>query len=161
MKKALRFCRNSLIFIGWTGLFLVFSNFLIDVIWNFDFLSDRSWQILSNFWNKGGIIKTTSDVLLILSLCLLPILWIVGYLLVLKFDYLKIFLFPIRLVYNLFSTTSSETPKRIVLKNLKSSDKLVEEIKSEIESIKPEKSKEAESLRSSVIKKLSESKNAK
>lgn len=161
MKKALHFCRNFFVFIGWTGLFFTLSNLLIDIIWNFDFLSNRSWEILSNFWNKGGIIKTTSDVLLILSLCLLPLLWILGYILVLRLDYLKIFLFPIRLIYNLFSGTSSDTPKRIVLKNLKSSNQLVEEIKSEIESIKPKKSKEAETLRSSVIKKLSESKNAK
>lgn len=159
MKKALRFCRNFLIFIGWTWFFFVFSNLLIDMIWNFDFLSNRSWQILLNFWNKGGIIKTTSDVLLIFSLLLLPIIWIIGYFQILKLDYLKLFLWPIRFIYSIFDRCALERPKRIVLKNIKSSDKLIEEIKSEIESIKPEKSTGAENLRSTITKKLSEKQN--
>ncbi len=159
MKKALRFCRNFLILIGWTWFFFGFSNLLIDMIWNFDFLSDRSWQILLNFWNKGGIIKTTSDVLLIFSLLLLPIIWIIGYFQILKLDYLKLFLYPIRFIYSIFDRRALERPKRIVLKNIKSSDKLIEEIKSEIESIKPEKSTGAENLRSTITKKLSEKQN--
>ena len=158
--KILRFLRNTLIFIGWTYFFIAFSNALIDLIWRFDFLSQKSWNILSTFWNNGGILKTTSDVLLITSLFLLPILWFVGFILVKRFNYLKIFLFPFNLLCSPFRKNFSAEPKRIVLKNLKSSQQTTEDIKAEIEAAaKPKKSQEAENIRSQIIQKRTKNDN--
>ena len=156
MKKLLKFIRGLLIFIGWTGLFTVFSNFLISLIWNFDFMSARSWQLLSEFWNSGGVIKTTSDVLLLASLFMLPLLCLVGFILVLKINYANILLWPVKFLDNLFSSKSDNEPERIVLKNQKSSRQIIEDIKSELDSLKPEKAKEAGNIRSEITKKLSE-----
>lgn len=156
MKKLLKFIRGLLVFIGWTGLFTVFSNLLISLIWNFDFMSAHSWQLLSQFWNSGGVIKTTSDVLLLASLFMLPLLCLVGFILALKINYTRIFLWPFRLLDRIFSSKSDNEPERIVLKNQKSSRQMIEDIKSELESLKPEKAKEAGNIRSEITKKLSE-----
>lgn len=156
MKKVLKFMRGLLVFVGWTFVSVSFFNMLISLIWNFDFMSAHSWHLLSKFWNSGGVIKTTSDVLLITLLFLLPVLWFIGFILVLKINYLRIFLLPITLSEKIFHRKKDDEPKRIVLKNIKSSQQMVEEIKSKIESLKPEKAKEAGNIRTQITQKLSE-----
>ena len=155
--KFLRFFRNSLVFIAWTFFFVVFTNFLIKHIWGFDFLSVHSWSVLSNFWNQGGIIKTTSDVLLLLSLSLLPFLWIMGVFLTKRLNFWKIFSFPFKVLLRPFFSNDNKTPPRFVIKNIKSSQQQIEDIKAELGSIKPKKSREAESLRAELSKKRIES----
>lgn len=156
MKKLLKFIRGLLVFIGWTGIFTVFSNILISMIWNFDFMSARSWQLLSEFWNSGGVIKTTSDILLLASLFMLPFLCLVGFILALKINYARILLWPVKLIDSLLNSKSDNEPERVVLKNQKSSQQIIEDIKMEIDSLKPEKAKEAGNIRSEITKKLSE-----
>lgn len=156
MKKLMRFFRNLLIFIGWSFIFMFISNIFMSLVWNFNFLSVRSWQLLSEFWNNGGVIKTTADVLLISFLFLLPILWFIGFLLVLKINYIKIFILPLVLFDKIFGSKKNSEPERVVLKNMKPTQQIVEDIKNELESMKPEKSKEAGNIRSEITKKLSE-----
>jgi len=151
--KILRFLRNLLVFVGWSILFIVFTNFLIKLVWGFDFLSAHSWNILANFWNQGGVIKTTSDVLLVSSLALLPLLWLLGFILVKKLDFWKIFTAPVRFVLKPFTENFSKEPQRFVIKNIKSSQQQAEDIKAEISAIKPKKAKEAESIREELSKK--------
>lgn len=155
MKKLLRLIRNLLVLFGWTCIFSVISNTLITLVWNFNFLSVHSWQILSTFWNQGGVIKTSSDILLVSSLILLPFLWLIGFILALKLNYISIFLSPFGFFSRLFGGKDVGS-ERIVIKNLKSGRQVVEEIKAEIESLKPEKSKEAGNIRSEITKKLSQ-----
>ncbi len=156
MKKIIRLIRGIFVLIGWTGVFIFLSNLLTSIIWNFNFMSSRSWDILSSFWNHGGVIKTTSDVVLITILLTLPLFWLIGYILVLKLNYTKILLYPINLIYNIFTPKTNKEPERIVIKNIKSSQQMVDDIKAEIDSLKPEKSKEAGNLRSEINKKLSD-----
>lgn len=155
MKKLFKFLRRLLVFIGWTWLFTILSNLLIFAIWNFDFMSAHSWNLLSEFWNKGGVIKTTSDVLLLASLFLLPFLWLTGYFLALKINYIQILFIPFELFERLFHNKKDDEPERIVLKNMKSSQQLVEDIKTELESMKPEKAQKAGNIRSEITQKLS------
>lgn len=155
MKKIFKFLRRLLIFIGWTWLFTILSNILIFAIWNFDFMSARSWNLLSEFWNKGGVIKTTSDILLMASLFLLPFLWLTGYFLALKINYAQLLFLPFELFHRLFRDNKNDEPERIVLKNIKSSQQQVEDIKAELESMKPEKAKKAGNIRSEITQKLS------
>ncbi len=153
MKKILKFIRGLSIFVIWTPLFVSLSNILIYQIWKFNFLSSASWNILSSFWNHGGVIKTASDLLLLLSLFLLPFLWFTGFIISLKINYFKA-------LAGLFSrfciSQKPQQPERIIIKNLKNSKQLVEDIKNEIESIKPQKSEEASNIRSEITKKLSQ-----
>lgn len=155
MKKLFRLIRNILILIGWTWIFSAASNALITLVWNFNFMSARSWEILSAFWNQGGVIKTSSDILLLSSLFLLPFLWLIGYILAIKFNYAAILLYPVDLISRLLEQKSDHS-ERIVLKNLKPSHQIIEDIKTEIDSLKPEKSKEALNIRSKITKKLTQ-----
>ena len=156
MKKLFYFIRCSLVFIGWSALFFLASNFLINLIWRFDFMSSHSWNVLSSFWNQGGVIKTSSDILLISSLFLLPFLWLIGYILVLKLNYINIFLFPINLILGLFNRNDASKPERIIIKNLKSNEQFIEDIKNEIDSIKPKEAEKAKNIRSKITQKLSQ-----
>ena len=155
MMKFFRFVRNLLVFIGWTFFFVVLSNFLIELIWKFDFLSLHSWSVLSDFWNHGGVIKTTSDVLLIASLLLLPVLWFTGLLLVKRLNFWNIFTYPFKIILTPFFPNDDKNPPRFVIKNIKSSQQQIEDIKTEIRSIRPQKSQEAENLRTEISKKRS------
>lgn len=154
MKKVYKVFRVSLIGVIWTYLFLVVSNYIMFQLWNFNFMSARSWQTISRFWESGGIIKTKTDYIFLLMLISLPFLWILGWLRALRIDYLSILLYPVnaynRYVINKYGHDSS----RIVLKNIKSSQKIIEEIKSQLESIKPAKTKEVSNIRAEVQKKL-------
>ena len=151
--KILRFLRNLFVFIGWSVVFIVFTNFLIKLVWGFDFLSAHSWNILANFWNQGGVIKTTSDILLVLSLILLPLLWFLGFILAKKLNFWKIFTAPFSFVLKPFAENFSKEPERFVIKNIKSSQQQTEDIKAEISAIKPKKTKEAESIREELSRK--------
>lgn len=150
MKKIFKLLRGVIIFGGWTALFLVLSNGLINAVWRFDFMAAHSWAVLSRFWNQGGVIKTTSDILLITSLVLLPLLWFAGFLIALKLKYIHILLAPL----SWFDRGRPKEPERIVLKNMKSTQKIVEDIKNELDSLKPKEAKEAGNIRSVITQKL-------
>ncbi len=156
MKKLLRFLRASLVLTCWSSLFILCSNLLINLIWRFNFMSAKSWEVLASFWNQGGVLKTTSDILLITTLILLPVFWLIGFIFALKLKYIPLLLRPISFVFSLFHRHDDEEPERIVLKNIKSSQQIVEDIKTEIESIKPKESRFAGNFRSEITKKLTE-----
>ena len=154
--KFFQFLRNLFVFICWTFFFVVLSNFLIKLIWGFDFMSAHSWNVLTGFWNQGGVIKTASDILLLLSLALLPFLWFIGALLIKQLNFWKIISFPFRIILKFFNNDTDKTPQRFVIKNIQSSQQHIEDIKTEINSIKPKKSQEAENLRTEISKKRAE-----
>ncbi len=122
-------------------------------------MSAKSWQILTIFWNEGGVLKTTSDVMLIITLLSLPLFWIIGFILSIKLNYFNLLAIPFSFIYRLFNKNEDKEPERIVIKNIKSSQQMIDDIKAEIESIKPEKSKEAGNIRSEITKKREENKN--
>ena len=159
MKKILRLFRNSIVFVGWTSLFIFVSNTIMNAIWHFNFMSAKSWQTLSIFWNEGGVLKTSSDVLLITTILLLPFFWFIGFVLSIKLNYLRILAIPFSFIYNTFNKDNYKEPERIIIKNIKSSQQMIDDIKSELESIKPEKSKEAENIRSKITKRREENIN--
>lgn len=155
MKLFFRFFRNCLVFFGWLFVYILITNTIIRAIWNFDYLSTKSWQIFSSYWNSGGVLKTSSDVLLLFTLLILPIFCLLGFLLLKKQNFAKLFLASISFVFKFFSTSSPKTPERIAIKKAKNAQ-TAEDIKNEIESLKPQKSKKAGDLRSQVIQKLTD-----
>ncbi len=156
MKKALKILNKLLVLSFWTFIFVSVFNKLIVIIWNFDFLSQRSWQIFHEwFITNKGVINTKSDVFLLITILLLPILWLTGCFFTTKINFLKLIL---TMFDKLFDNSKKFIPERIVLKNIKSEEKELEEIKNEIESFKPKKTSLASSLREELTKKISETK---
>ena len=154
MKKIYKIFRTFLIGVVWTYLFLVVANYIIFQLWNFNFMSARSWQILNNFFDTDWALKTKADYIFLLMLFALPFLWVLGWIKALKIDYLSILLYPINAYNHYIINKYGHDSSRIVLKNIKSSQKMIDEIKNQIESIKPAKAKEVGNIRAEVQKKL-------
>jgi hypothetical protein len=160
MKKILRFCRNWLVLILWTMVFVKGFCLLTTLVWNFNFLSERSWQIFADFWNQGGVLNTAPDVLLLFSLLLMPVFWFVGAWFCIKQNYAALSVRIIERIFSVFSHSEKYTPKHIALKNVKTTQQAVEEIKDELASLKPDKSEEAGSIRTHINKKLRNNESA-
>lgn len=154
LKKILHIFRFSLIGCVWTYTFLMLANYLTFSLWNFNFMSSHSWKVIDTFWNSGGVIKSGSDYLFLSFLISLPLIWIFGWKYFLKVNYINIILYPINAYNTHIIKKYGKESSRIVLKNVKSTQKIIEEIKDQLESIKPEKTKEAANIRSQIIKKL-------
>ena len=156
MKKIFKIIRFAIIGFVWTYVFLFAANYAMYELWSFNFLSAHSWNTISNFWNAGGIINSKQDYLFLLMLFSIPIVWIVGWFLLLKVNYFELLIYPIiaynRHIINKYGHDSS----RVVLRNLKSSQKMIEEIKEQLESIKPAQAQEVGNIRSEVLKKIGE-----
>ncbi len=152
LKKLLKFIRNCIVFIIWTTLFVYIIKPLIYSLFNFNILSSQSWNTLFAYWNTGGVFKTTPDILLLLSLLLLPIFFIIGFIKIKKINYLQ----KLISFFKFFIKTPKENHERIVIKSTATPEQLIENIKSEIKSIKPEKNKESQFIRSNILKKLNE-----
>lgn len=152
LKKLLKFIRHCIIFVLWTILFIYIVRLLIYSLFNFNILSSQSWNTLFAYWNTGGVFKTTPDILLLLSLLLLPIFFIIGFIKIKKINYLQ----KLISFFKFFIKTPKENHERIVIKSTATPEQLIENIKSEIESIKPEKNKESQFIRSNILKKLNE-----
>lgn len=153
MKNLSKIIRISLVALFWTWFFVCLSDIFFIAIWKFDFTSAHSWNIVKGFWERGGNIKTYSDVLLFAALLLLPFLWFIGLRCALKLDYARLLFTPINFLYALFDRTSSN--ERVVIKATKSTEQQIEEIKNEINSVKPQKNQSTKSIRAAVKEKLS------
>ena len=117
-------------------------------------MSAHSWQTIIRFWNSGGVIKSSADYIFLGTLCSLPLIWIWGWRYFLKLNYLEVLLYPINSYNRYVIKKYGQSSNRIVLRNLKSSQKIIEEIKNQLESIKPEKNKEVINIRNNVNQKL-------
>lgn len=152
MKKILKFIRNIIVFVLWTIFFVCFFNTLISVLWNFNILSAQSWQTLLSYWNRGGVFKTAPDIVLLVLLLLLPFIYIIGFIKVKKLNFFKL----ITSFFGLFFKDNIEEPERVVIKGMKTTQQMIDDVKNEIESLKPEKNKEASSIRSNILQKINE-----
>ena len=152
MKKILKFIRNIIVFVLWTLFFTYLFKTMIAVVWNFDILSNRSWHTLLSYWNRGGVFKTAPDLILLLLLVSLPFIYIIGFIKVKKLNFFKL----TTSFFGLFFKDKIDEPERVVIKGMKTTQQLIEDVKNEIESLKPEKNKEAGSIRSNILQKINE-----
>lgn len=150
LKSVFRFVRFVIIGILWSYIFIVCANFIIYTLWNFNLLSARSWQTISAFWQSGGVIKTGKDYIFLSTIVALPFIWIWGWRFFCKVSYINILLYPIICYNRRIIRKYGHDSSRIVLKNMKSSQKIIEDIKNELESIKPEKAKEVQNIRQQI-----------
>ncbi|MBS4772723.1 MAG: hypothetical protein KHX55_00410 [Proteobacteria bacterium] len=146
-KSLFRFIRFIIIGFLWSYLFIVCANFLMFGLWNFNILSARSWQTISAFWQSGGVIKTGKDYVFLSMLFALPLIWIWGWRYFSRLSYADIFLWPVNAYNRRIIRKYGHNSSRIVLKNMKSSQRIIDDIKNELESIKPEKAKEVQNIR--------------
>ena len=152
MKKILRFIRNIIVFVLWTLFFTCTFKTLILIVWNFDVMSNHSWQTLLSYWNRGGVFKTAPDIILLLLLLLSPFIYIIGFVKVKKINFFNL----IASFFGMFLKDKIDDPERVVIKGMKTTQQLIEDVKNEIESLKPEKNKEASSIRSNILQKINE-----
>ena len=152
MKKFLKNLRNITLLFLWTCLFIFVSKNFALLVWNFNILSQDSWNIISTYWNKGGSFKTAQDLIFLTFLISLPFLYFFGFKRIQKIQFSKLFLSAL----NRFFTEKIADPERVVIKGMKTNQQYINDIKSELESIKPEKNKESSEIRSNIIKKISE-----
>lgn len=150
LKSIFRFVRFVIIGILWSYIFIACANFIIYTLWNFNLLSARSWQTISAFWQSGGVIKTGKDYIFLSTIVALPFIWIWGWRFFCKVSYINILLYPIICYNRRIIRKYGHDSSRIVLKNMKSSQKIIEDIKNELESIKPEKAKEVQNIRQQI-----------
>ncbi|MBR2923030.1 MAG: hypothetical protein IKC10_06930 [Alphaproteobacteria bacterium] len=152
IKMLINLIKNIIVFMVWSIIFVSFIKTLMFLIWNFDITSLHSWKTLFSFWNQGGVFKTIPDIALLLLLILSPFIYIFGYIKIKKINISKTIFF---LLTSLF-TRKEKDPERIVIKGIKTTQQMIEDVKSEIESIKPDKSNEAGNVRTNILKKLQE-----
>ena len=152
MKKIIKFIRNCVVFILWTILFTFIIKNILHIFWNFNIFSAHTWKTLFAFWNQGGVFKTPSDLTLLLILFLTPFLYIIGFIKTKKTNYLKL----LSSLFKIFNKTPKNNFERILIKEKTSPTQMIEDVKNEIKSIKPEKNKETNNIRSDVSKKMKE-----
>lgn len=156
MKKLLSLIRFIIIGLIWSYVFIFFAQLTMINLWSFNLFSARSWLVINKFWEAGGVIKTAKDYTFLAMLAFLPIVWILGWRFLLRCNYLNILLFPINAYNRHIIKKYGHESKRVVLRNVKSSQKIIEEIKEQLESIKPAKNQEVNNIRREVLKTLAE-----
>ena len=154
MRKFFCLLRTLLIGVIWTYIFLALSGLLFIRLWNFNFLAPSGWRTISDFWQVGGVIKTSRDYLFLLMLAAVPGVWLWGWRRLLRIGYFNLLLSPVNRYNRYVINKYGHNSKRIVLKNLKSSQKMIDDIKNQLESIKPESPKEVKNIREEIQKKI-------
>ena len=123
-KKILKFIKFILVGTAWSSLFIYASVLFTIKIWNFNYLSLKSWRIIGSFWNQGGIIKHPGDYGLFAVLLLLIPLWLLGWRYFYKKNFTALLLTPI-IWYNKRTIAKyGSNSSRIILKNLGTTQKI-------------------------------------
>ncbi len=123
-KKLLKFIKFILVGTAWSYLFIYASVLFTIKIWNFNYLSLKSWRIIGSFWNQGGIIKHPGDYGLFAVLLLLIPLWLLGWRYFYKKNFTAFLLTPI-IWYNKRTIAKyGSNSSRIILKNLGTTQKI-------------------------------------
>ena len=154
MRIILKLIKIFTIGIIWTYIFAISSNAIMIILWNFSIFSASDWHKINAFWTSGGIIKDTKDYFFLFSIvCLLP-LWLYLYTKLCKLNYLNILIFPIIIYNKIIINRYGNDSKRIILKNMQPTSILIEKIKNDIESIKPEEANKSNEIRGLITDKL-------
>ena len=155
MKKFVKFC-----FVGvvWSVLLFSVFDFILQGIWNFSLFRLQDWQLLSTFWNEGGVIRSFADYVFVLILIAILPIWIWGWRKALKIKIMALLANAAKKIAEYEQNTA-----RIVLKNLGTSVKKEseeDEIKDELKKIEKDldNSKLTAQIRDAVSQKISDAK---
>lgn len=161
MKKIKNFLRFSfismLVLVVWT----YFCRLLFRAIWNFDILDNKTYQLIAEFWEKGGVFNTFRDYSLGIAFILMPIIWIILSRKLYKYGLKKFLTMPIIKTYRYFTRPESMEVEHVSIKNLGRKDKTLDEIISEKvkEQSKLSAGYTAKDLRKQITAKMEENEN--
>ena len=68
MKKLSKLFKLIIVGLLWTYILLYGAEWAMMKLWRFDILDFKSWQIIADWWNGGGKIKTGRDILFLASI---------------------------------------------------------------------------------------------
>lgn len=155
LKKLFRIIRFLTIGAAWSYVYLLISNSILILFWNFNILSPQSWHLLNIFWEKGGIIKTGKDYLLLFLLLLLFPIWFWGYRRLLKTNFINLLLLPFQIYNDKMLKKYGADSKRIILKNLGRTTQTEESIDDRVKPKTPVKTdEEVNKIRSAISEKI-------
>ena len=159
LKKIGKFIRFLLLSSVWTIVFFTLSRLLMRMVWEFDILSLKQWNVIVEYWNNNGVI-TGSDYILFVALIAIIVIWIIGLRKVNSINYLKLLLKPIEYFANREIQKYENIDTHVVIKNISVGEKLTIEdvIKDRIKQEKAAIAKDADSLRKSISQKIMQSK---
>ena len=128
IKKMLRFLVVSAICLI---VFVAFFRSLFIVIWHFDILSGKSYKLVAEYWERGGVFNTARDYSLGVALIILPIAWLISSYKLYKFGLIKFLLTPIVKIYKKITQPKNMEVEHVKIKNLRAKSKTIDEIISE------------------------------
>ncbi len=105
--------------------------FLFKLLWNFDLFNRVSYDIMYDFWEKGGVFRTFRDCSLAVALCLTPIIGLILSYKLYKYGLIKFLTTPIIKLYRLITRPKVMEIEHVSIKNLGGKDKTLDEIISE------------------------------
>lgn len=156
LKKLLRVLKAVIIGLIWTAAFFYICRVLLIYVWHFDIFSRNQWIVISGYWNNNGVIMSASDYLFFLTLFALMIVWVLGWRVFYKMNYLKFLLAPVNFIINYQLNKYESDDTRVVIKNLKVAEKKsVEDIIQErMKQEKASEVKESQQLRKNISEKI-------
>lgn len=125
IKKILRFSSISIVVFIVLGYL---ARIIFNLLWKFDLFNAKSYQILQNYWEKGGVFNTFRDCSLGFALFMLPVLWLIISYKVYKKGFWKTILIPVEKLYRKLTSPKNMEVAHVSLKNLGGKDKTLDEI---------------------------------
>ena len=158
IKKFFRFCFISLLVLA---VLLPIFNIIFRLIWNFELLNPKTYSMMADYWEKGGVFNTAKDYSLGFSLLLLPIIWLICSRKLYKYGLLKFLLVPITKIYRYATRPESMDVEHVSIKHLGEKDKSLDEIIAERikEQNKDTNAQTVKNLRQQISTKLGENEN--
>lgn len=127
MKKIGAFLKLAMTGAVWSAVFIWLARRLIRLIWNFDILYKKQWEVISRYWNDNGVIIGASDYLFFLTLLFLFIVWLWGWRKLYRANYVKLLLAPLEYINNYQLRKYEQDETHVVIKNMSVGEKLTVE----------------------------------
>lgn len=117
-KKLMAFLKWAIVGVIWSYFYLLMTMILFKSVWGFNYMSRRSWNVISTFWEQGGRIKSGNDYLFVICLLLLIPLWIWGWKKLYKTNYVALLLIPVLWYQNRSAKKYMKSMSRIKIHNI-------------------------------------------
>ena len=156
LKKIIKTIRALIIGIIWTSALLYVARLLMIYIWKFDIFYTKQWSVVKRFWNSNGVIEDASDYAFFLSLLLILIVWLVGWIKLCRLDYAKLVVAPLNYIANRDLEKYEQIDTHVVIKNIKVGEKISVEdlIQERIKQEQTDNVKESDEMRRNISEKI-------
>lgn len=128
MKKIKKFSRFCAISAATIVPVLFICQMIFKLIWHFDILDKKSYKIVAEFWEQGGVYNTFRDWSLGIAFLIIPVIWIMLSRKIYKFGFWKFIFYPIVVIYRRATRPESMEVEHVTIKNLGGKDKTLDEI---------------------------------